>query len=111
MITFTDTVSVVRAGAIAGPDDDPIESWLPADVIVTPYAGEFQPVSSTEDVVNQQRTEATHKAFLAAGTDVTAKDRLRYKGLDYQIDGQPERWSPHGTEHHIEVFCLRVEGG
>lgn len=105
-----DTVSVVRAATSASPDGgDPIPNWGAATV--TDYAGEFQPLSSTEDIVAQQRTNSTHRAFLPAATDVKATDRLRHNGLDYEVDGTPEDWRPGGRAHHVEVLCFRIVGG
>lgn len=112
MILGGDTVAVVRAGAIPGPDLQPVDSWKPADVTVTLYTGSsFQPLASNENVAGQQRTEATHQAFLRAGADVTSRDRIRHEGLDYVVDGKPERWRIGGVEDHVEVRCFRVEGG
>lgn len=107
---FRDTVSVVRAGSAASPDGgDAIPDWTTATV--TDYPGELQPLSSTEDVVLQERTDSTHRAFLAAGADVKATDRLRHLGLDYEVDGAPEVWRVRGRAHHIEALCFRIVGG
>lgn len=107
---FRDTVTVVRAGTTTPPDGgDPIPNWATATTV--DYPGEFQPLSSTENVVAQQRTDSTHRAFLPAGADVKTTDRLRHLGLEYEVDGQPERWRIRGRDHHLEVFCFRVTGG
>jgi hypothetical protein len=107
---FRDTVSVVRAGSTASPDGgDAIPDWTAATV--TDYPGELQPLSSTEDVVLQERTDSTHRAFLPAEADVKAIDRLRHLGLDYEVDGQPEVWRKRGRPSHQEVLCFRIVGG
>lgn len=107
---FRDTVSVVRAGSIASPDGgDAIPDWTVATV--TSYAGELQPLSSTEDVVLAERTDSTHRAFLPATADVKATDRLRHLGLDYEVDGTPQVWRVHGRVHHQEVLVFRITGG
>lgn len=107
---FRDTVSVVRAGSIASPDGgDAIPDWTTATV--TDYPGELQPLSSTEDVVLQERTDSTHRVFLPAEADVKAIDRLRHLGLDYEVDGAPEVWRKRGRPSHIEVLVFRITGG
>lgn len=107
---FRDAVTVVRAGVTPSPDGgDDIPNWGTATTV--DYPGELQPLSSTEDVVAQQRTDSTHRAFLPAEADVKATDRLRHLGVDYEVDGAPEVWRGRGRKHHIEVLCLRVTGG
>lgn len=112
---FHDTVTRLRAPNSTGPDGAEIPGdWdnTPDEALdKTDYPCEFQPLSSTENVVAQQRVESTHRAFLPAGADVLATDRLRFNGVDYQVDGDPERWRIRGREHHIEVLCFRVQGG
>jgi hypothetical protein len=107
---FRDTVTVVRAGVTPSPDGgDDIPDWGTATT--TDYPGELQPLSSSEDVVAQQRTDSTHKGFLPADADVKPTDRLRHLGLDYDIDGVPEVWRARGRPHHLEVPCYRITGG
>lgn len=108
--TFRDTVTVVRAGALPAPDGgNPLPNW--AIVTTVDYPGELQPLNTSEDIVGQQRTDSTHKAFLPAGADVRATDRLRHQGRDYEVDGEPERWRAWGSDHHVEVRCFRITGG
>lgn len=103
-------MAVVRAGSIASPDGgDAIPNWSAATV--TDYPGELQPLSSTEDVVLQERTDSTHRAFLPGTADVKATDRLRHLGLDYEVDGTPQVWRARGRVHHIEILCFRIVGG
>lgn len=107
---FRDVVAVVRAGTSASPDGgDPIPNWATATTV--DYAGELQELSSTEDVVAQQRTDSTYKAFLPADADVLPTDRLLHLGLYYEIVGMPDRQRSRGRDHHYEVRCSRIAGG
>lgn len=107
---FRDTVTVVRAGSVASPDSgDAIPDWTTATV--ADYPGELQPLSSTEDVVLQQRTDSTHRVFLPAEADVKAIDRIRHLGLDYEVDGVPEVWRKRGRPSHQELLVFRIVGG
>jgi hypothetical protein len=109
-LRFRDVVTVVRAPELVGPDGATSPDWN-GTLITTDYPGEFQPISSTEEIVGQERTESTHKAFLPADADVKATDRLRFLGVDYTVDGDPEHHRSRGRPHHIEAFCFRVQGG
>jgi hypothetical protein len=108
-------VTRLRAPSVTGPDGVPVSNWRAAEATwdKVDYPGsQFQPISSTEDIVAQQRTESTHRAFLPAGADVLPTDRLRYRGADYQVEGEPERWADeHDNEDHVEVRCFRIQGG
>ncbi len=111
-----DLVTRLRAPDVAGPDGATIPgNWSTVtepQLLKVDYPGSsFQPMSSDESIVAQQRTRSTHRAFLPAGADVLVTDRLRFDGLDYQVDGQPERWRINGIEHHLEVLVFRVSGG
>lgn len=110
---FRDVVTVVRGPTVTGPDGAQGIDWSTPESawVFTDYLGAFQPISSTEDIVGQDRTESTHKAFLPAGADVLATDRVRFLAVDYWVDGQPERHRSRGRDHHIEAFCFRVQGG
>lgn len=105
-----DRLTRLRPGTTVGPDGATVAGdWSSATE--TDYPCEFQPLGSTEEVVGQQRTESTHRAFLPATADVVPTDRLRFLGLVYQVDGQPEHWRRGGRTHHLEVFCFRIQGG
>lgn len=110
-----DTVTRLRAPNTTGPDGATIPGdWTNAtegQLLKVDYAAEFQPLGSTEDVVAQQRTESTHKVFMPPDADVLPTDRIRYQGIDYQVDGQPEAWGRAGRTHHLEVLVFRVQGG
>lgn len=112
--TFKDTVIVVRAGNLTSPDGgDPLPDWgLTATTVA--YQGEFQALASrhsvVEEVAGQQRTLSTHTAFLPGNADVRQTDRLRFLGLDYEVEGIV-RWRMDGADHHIEVRCWHLVGG
>jgi hypothetical protein len=110
-----DTVTRLRAPNVTGPDGATIPGdWTNAtegQLLKVDYPAEFQPLGSTEDVVAQERTESTHKVFMPDYADVLSTDRIRFLGIDYQVDGQPELWRRGGRNHHLEVLVFRVSGG
>lgn len=115
MILGQDIVTRLRAPSSAGPDGVAVPNWKSAESTWSKvdYPGSsFQPISSNEDVVAQQRTEATHEWFAPAGADVLPTDRVRFAGLDYQVEGQPKVWRDGaGREDHQEIRCFRITGG
>jgi hypothetical protein len=112
-VRYRDVVTVVRAPTLAGPDGAAAPDWTASEgsLTKTDYPGEFQPISSTEEIVGAERVESTHKAFLPPEADITASDRVRFRGVDYWVDGAPEDHRHRGRPHHIEAFCFRVQGG
>lgn len=104
-----DTVTRLRGTAGTGSyGSDEIDWSSPTELDMS---CEFQPMTTDEEVALQQRTESFWRVFLPAGADVLATDRLRFDGVDYEIDGEPRRWRMNGREHHVELVVTRVVGG
>lgn len=112
---LTGTATRLRAPDTVGPDGAAIPGdWArvtDGQLLKADYPAEIQPLVSTEDVVAQQRTESTHVVFLPSDADVVPTDRIRFLGIDYQVDGQPEQWRRGNRIHHLEVLVFRVQGG
>lgn len=106
----------LRAPLVAAGDGElypkwntPEDQWSKAD-----YWCSLQPATAKEDLVAQQRVETTHLARVETKADITAVDRVRYKGDDYTVDGAPLDWtdvSIYGQEAHWKVFLKRITGG
>lgn len=102
--------STVGSDGAARPDWHASEGfWSKADYWCSP----FQPVSSDEALVGQDRRESTHVTTVEPGADIVPSDRLRYQGNDYAIQGRPDDWtsSDYGQQAHWHVFLRRVTGG
>lgn len=104
-----DTVTRRRAALVAGPYGSQTLDWPNATSVV--YRAEVQPVSSTEDVVNQQRTVTRWRLFLGPDADLLATDRIEWDGGTFEVDGEVERWKRRGVLHHLEAVLMRVQGG
>jgi hypothetical protein len=109
MVKLRDTGIRLRGAAVTGSYGSQELDWTSPDQLS--LACEFQPQTGTEDVTQQQRTETTWQVFLEAGADITAQDRWRFDGVDYEVVAEPERWRFHGREHHVEVEVRLVVGG
>jgi hypothetical protein len=109
---FRDTGTRLRGVPVAGDYGNPDSiDWTEATLDKLDLPCEFQPESSDEQVVQQEQTTTRWRLFLNAGADMTAKDRWRFAGVDYEVDGEVQPWRVRGTEHHREARLLRVSGG
>lgn len=109
-------ITRLRAPLAMGSDGSLYPKWNApeSEWTMDDYWCSMQPVGSKEDLVSQQRVESTHIARLETKADVTAIDRMRYKGNDYTVDGLPLDWtdvSIYGQEAHWKVFLKMTTGG
>lgn len=109
---FSDTGTRLRGVTVAGDYGNPSAiDWTEGTLSTLELQCEMQPESSDEDVVQQLRTVSAWRLFLMPGADMTAKDRWRFDGADYEVVGEVQRWRLRGTEHHVEARLIRVQGG
>jgi hypothetical protein len=105
-VVLSETVIRRRAPLVDGPYGNQVRDWENAPPVT--YPAEVQPVSSAEDVVDQQRTVTRWRLFLGPGADLEATDRIEWDGATYEVDGDVERWERRGVLHHIEAVLMRV---
>ena len=108
-----ETVTRIRAGA--SPSLDPYGDPLPGADAETDLPGAaFDPGGSLEPVeVGRAQTVTTPKVyFYRSSPDVVSTDRLRVRGLTYQVIGRPALWvSPYTlTTAGLVVELKLVEG-
>lgn len=111
-----DTGTRLRGVTVAGDYGNPATiDFTEATLNKLDLACEFQPlpprITGAEDVVQQDRTVTRWNLFLPPGADMTAKDRWRFNGVDYEVDGEVQPWRRGGREHHVEARVIRVSGG
>lgn len=112
---FTEKVAIVRPSV---EDDDYDEKLVYDDVTPTavPFLVAVQPISSTELVPGSNPGEEVTsgwKLLTPTGCDIDllATDRVRWRGADYDVQGDVWRW-PHPTKpgavHHAEAYLQRT---
>ncbi|MCO6011417.1 hypothetical protein NE236_41355 [Actinoallomurus purpureus] len=100
------TVTVVRPAG-----QDPLGDPLPGSAETTVGGCFVQPRTSTEATDLRDTVITGLIAFLPPGTDVRATDKIRFNGVLYAVDGDPDAWDVlSGRAHHVEVALRRVEG-
>lgn len=110
LLLAAEKVTIVRAGAAT---EDAYGNSQPgwATATRTDVWGTVQPLSSSEDVVNLDRTVTRWRLFLPPGADITARDRVEWQAGTFEVDGDVERWSARGAEHHVEAVLQRITEG
>lgn len=70
----------------------------------------WQPGVGTNDTQNRAGVQASVTVWLPPDAPVTAKQHVRFAGLDYEIVGEPERWIFGSGLDHVVVRLNRWEG-
>jgi hypothetical protein len=90
-----ETVTRLRAEAIEDPysGEDTEPDWeFPAELDIAGCA--VAPGGSSEPLLEARNAvDSDFDVFMPAGTDVTAADRLRIRGLVCEVAGRPFDWS------------------
>lgn len=93
-------------------EEEIVEDWEAAYELSIPGLA-FNPGSSNEPTeVGRNSVVTQPEVYAHVGDDILAGDRLRIRGLVFQVDGDPQEWrSPFtGWEAGLVVKLKRVEG-
>jgi hypothetical protein len=103
----TQTITVLRAGTVTD-HGTTVPDWTAATT--HDVAGcSVQPATGREERTNRDAITSVWRVYGPSGADVRDSDRVRWGGVDYDIDGPVQRWSV-GFLDHIE-FALRAVAG
>jgi hypothetical protein len=101
-----ETVTVLRPGSTTDAYGDPAPNWTTATEIAH-HGCAVAPRLEDEDRRNGREGIVTGwTVYFPAGADVRGTDRVRIRGLEYRVDGQPAQWTnpyeakPYGTVIH-----------
>jgi hypothetical protein len=88
-----------------------VTSWdAPVSV---PSAGVVQPVTTSKGNKSEGRRQVTtgYRIYIPGEAPVTSRDRIVWKSLVLELDGDPEFWEdPDGSVHHTEVLTVVSRG-
>lgn len=113
---FNQTAVRVRAGTTTDRGGNTVPNWSPGAVDRLDVAGlNIQPNRQAEDVDEQRDAVVTgYRVQSAEGTapDITAADRIEWRGQLYEVDGEVAAWPELFTDttHHIEFVMVRATG-
>lgn len=107
----SDTVTRVRA-ALGAPGRYGAEQRDWSAAATTTISGvSVQPVAATEATVDREYTATHLNLFAPPGTDLLATDRVVWRGVTYEIDGEPATWYDlGGRADHLEAVLKRMAG-
>jgi head-tail adaptor len=108
----TDLIVIVRGGVVSGYGNAVSHDWGPA-ASRKPAEACVQPNGTSEATGGRDKVITNIRVFLHPGTDVTATDRIEWRGHTYEVEGDPQRWPDpiSGAEHHVELTAILVKGG
>jgi hypothetical protein len=89
---------------------DPAYDWEPDFTEGPDIAALVQQDDSEELTVGQDTRITKYLVFLPAGTAINALSRVQWKGVEHEIDGDPERLDGATGEHHVEAYMKVVNG-
>jgi head-tail adaptor len=103
-----DTVDIGRAGTGT---TDRYGNPVPGADTYTTVPASVVPVQSLEDEQDRDTRLSDFLVILPSGTDVTALDRIRWRGEVFDVQGRPRLViNGRGEDDHIEVTVRREEG-
>lgn len=108
---YGETVVILRRTALSGRDRYGNQRWSTTEIPVGGVA--VRPLSTDESLAERRdRVVDTLEVILPPDTQISATDRLRIRGLTYEVDGTPDpRYSPDlGIEPGVRVLAKRVTG-
>lgn len=109
----SDVVTVVRAPVVVDRYNNEVRDWDNA-TRATVGGCSVQPLDSSGGLAITPGRDAVvtrWRLFAPDGVDLLPTDRIGWQGVDYEVDGDLERWSsPSGGLAHAEVLLRRVEG-
>ena len=106
---LADTITRQRATAGTGPYGGGDLDWTTPTTAT--YAAEVYNPSSLEDLDTGDRVTTRLVVQTYPDADITARDRVVWKGDTYEIDSDVEKLSAHGTVRSLRFVILRVQGG
>jgi hypothetical protein len=103
-----DTIARVRPTLAADGHGNMEPNW--SDAATLSISGcSVQPGASTEDQTNRSGVSTLWTVYAPPTSDVTAHDAVDFRGVRYQVNGEPALWS-QGFLDHMVIQLSRFEG-
>jgi hypothetical protein len=106
VILGSDTVTILR-----GRTRDNFGNLQGSDTGTDVAGCSVQPTSASESTDRGELLVTNATAYLPAGTDILATDRVRWLGSVYAVNGAPATWrDASGNESHVQAQLLLKQG-
>lgn len=103
-----DTATVLNPGTATDAYGNTTQTWdTPDESVVSAWVG---PQRTTEALAAGDLFTSTLLCLLPPDAPVTDKSRIRWRGDDYDIDGQAQPVMRRGVLHHYELTLRKVTG-
>jgi head-tail adaptor len=107
-VTYGDTVDVLRASSTTDRYGNDVAGTWATHLSDVPAV--VQPANTSENVVDRDTVVTRYRLHIGPDTDITALDRIVWRGRTFDIDGDLEQHSRKGTPHHLEAFLRGTSG-
>jgi hypothetical protein len=108
-VIATETIVRVRATTTTNTHGNATSSWDSPGVL-TITGCSVQPVTGDEVILNRDAVTSRWQLFAPLDADLLSSDRVRHRGVDYEIDGSVQRWPDFGGLGHTACYLTLVEG-
>lgn len=102
MILGSDTVTVLR-----GRTRDGWGNLQGSDTGTDVTGCSVQPAGGAEQTDRGEAVQTNLTAFLPAGTDILATDRVQWRGKVYAVNGPPAPWDHFGLDYTQVQLALK----
>jgi len=112
IIGNSDTADIVRGEEVIDEYHRKVHDFSNAQVVATGKVS-IQDFLGTEDDADRQTTTAGLRLISddpRLFNVILPTDRVRYNGIDYEVDAPIQGWRLFGKLHHIEVNLKKVVG-
>lgn len=110
MISFANDIIGILTATTATDHGNTILDWT-NPTAVTQDGCRVQPVPGAEQLLGRDEVVSRWRLLAPADAPLTAANRVRWAGVDYEVDGQVQAQpSPTGYLAHIEALLKRVDG-
>lgn len=105
---YFDAVTIVTPGSKTDRYNNTVVDWSTATSVDS--AAWVGPTATSERVADGDKVVSHLSCHLPVGATVTAGCRIEWRGVTYEVDGNPELFMRRGAPNHYELALKRVEG-
>jgi hypothetical protein len=110
VISFANDIIGILTGVTVTDHGNTIVDWT-SPTAVTQTGCRVQPLPGSEQLLGRDEVVTRWRLLAPADAPLTSTNRIRWAGVDYEIDGSVQAQnSPTGSLAHLEALLKRVDG-